>query len=159
MKRKLPSNEILVQEYEGGLSADAIAQKYGVTHGAVLYNLKNAGCKMRDLSEAHKLGYKTGRKKVSVKSGADHYLWKGGKENRDYRKKIKKEICANCGSSDNLGIHHIDFDHYNNLESNLQVLCVSCHMSLHKQAYWDAIHSGRIQKKSNGRAGWEHGTR
>jgi hypothetical protein len=71
-----------------------------------------------------------------------------------YKRTAKRERCAACGSSLNLSVHHQDFDHYNNNPENLQVLCVSCHMRLHKQAYWDAIHEGKIPQRSNGPIGW-----
>ena len=42
--------------------------------------------------------------------------------------------CVECGSTENLGIHHIDGNHENNEASNLQWMCVSCHAKLH--AMW-----------------------
>ena len=47
------------------------------------------------------------------------------------------------------------FDHYDNRPENLQVLCVSCHMSLHKRAYWEAIHNDEDPPVSNGPIGWD----
>jgi hypothetical protein len=154
MKRRLPPNDVLVSDYKNGLSIQAIAKKYSSSFTAVLYNLKKANCEMRTLSQAHVLAYKKGRQKVISFSGENHWNWKGGSESRGYRKVIKKELCARCGATKNLGIHHIDLDHYNNEPENLQVLCVSCHMSLHKQAYWDAVHAGQETPKSNGPIGW-----
>ena len=72
-----------------------------------------------------------------------------------YRKKIVKITCNKCGSKLNLGIHHKDFDHYNNNETNLQVLCVHCHLSLHKTEYWDAVRNGRKPKKSTAPCRWK----
>ncbi len=62
-----------------------------------------------------------------------------------------------CGTKKHLGLHHVDFDHYNDDPSNLAVLCVSCHMSLHKKAYWDAVHDGSEPRRSNGPVGWKKG--
>jgi len=154
MKKQLPPDKEIVKMYQDGLSAKAIADKLGCHQATILQHLKNAGCERRSFSEAHKLGYASGRRKVTVKSGEDHYMWKGGVAKRDYRNVVKKVKCDVCGGRLNLGIHHKDLDHYNNSEENLQVLCVSCHMSLHKQAYWDAIHSGSVPEKSNGPVGW-----
>jgi hypothetical protein len=88
--------------------------------------------------------------------GEDNARYKHGRScgSHAYKRTAKRERCAACGSSLNLGVHHQDFDHYNNASENLQVLCVSCHMSLHKQAYWDAIHAGKEPARSNGPVGW-----
>ncbi len=91
------------------------------------------------------------------RAGRLHPEFIDGKDSRLYRTKVKKEYCEQCHAVKNLGIHHKDFDHYNDVPDNLQVLCVSCHMSLHKKAYWDAIHSGKEPPHSNGRVGWKGG--
>lgn len=40
-------------------------------------------------------------------------------------------ICRKCGSTKRVSLHHIDWIKDNNSESNLVVLCTSCHSSLH----------------------------
>ena len=40
-------------------------------------------------------------------------------------------VCRKCGSTKRLSIHHIDWNKENNSESNLVVLCSSCHSTLH----------------------------
>jgi len=40
-------------------------------------------------------------------------------------------VCRKCGSIKRISIHHIDWNKENNCESNLVVLCTSCHSSLH----------------------------
>ena len=96
-------------------------------------------------------------RRVSKIRGEAHYLWSGGKSKRDYRKGTKKEKCARCGSRTNLCIHHENLDHYDNAPDNLTVLCVSCHASIHKQAYWDAVHTGQKPPRSNAPIGWRRG--
>lgn len=44
---------------------------------------------------------------------------------------IKKIYCLRCGATKNLVIHHKNFDHYDNVLSNLEVLCNPCHSRLH----------------------------
>ena len=48
--------------------------------------------------------------------------------------------CSVCGSPDYLAVHHIDgsgnTDHRNDDIDNLQLICQSCHMSLHSSEYW-----------------------
>jgi len=93
-------------------------------------------------------------RRVSKIRGDKHWCWKGGRARRPYRRKIKKSVCGKCGTTKSLGIHHKDFDHYNDAPENLEVLCVGCHMSLHKTAYWKAVHSGKNPPLSNGPVGW-----
>jgi hypothetical protein len=173
-KRKLPPNEKLIEMYSSGMSCGEIAEQCGSKSVTVDSMLRRIGCKLRGVSEAATLREERGRshptrywlgkkqpadmieKRVSRIRGENHYMWKGGKDRRPYRDKVTKELCALCGSRQNLGIHHIDLDHYNDAEGNLQVLCVSCHMSLHKQAYWDAYHKGEETPHSNGPIGWKH---
>lgn len=87
--------------------------------------------------------------------GDKHWAWKGGKERRPYRGLIVKERCERCGTTERLSIHHRNMDHSDNTLKNLGVLCVSCHMSEHKKAYWEAKRQGKETPKSNGPVGWD----
>ena len=175
--RKLPPNETIVSLYRAGESSQTIANRFGVKKGAVLNCLRRIGEPRRSIQEAIALRDASGRqvisrywqgkkqppemveKRIAKIRGKNHWLWKGGKERRGYRGKVPKESCISCGGKMNLGIHHKDFDHYNDQPENLQVLCVSCHSSLHKQAYWDAVKAGRTPPRSNGPIGWNRYTR
>ncbi len=44
---------------------------------------------------------------------------------------LKKPLCENCESTENLCGHHKDGDWNNNDQSNLMTLCNSCHTKLH----------------------------
>jgi len=46
-------------------------------------------------------------------------------------KEMRGSVCAKCGTNVNVVVHHIDFDEWNNTESNLVLLCRSCHGKLH----------------------------
>jgi 5-methylcytosine-specific restriction endonuclease McrA len=171
----IPPNEVVIADYESGMSTGAIAEKYSVAPGTVSSLLNRIGYKLRSAKEAAKVRGESGRwkptsawkgkkqpkemveKRLSKIRGENHYLWKGGESRRGYRDVVKKMKCDSCGSKLNLGIHHIDFDHYNDKPENLQVLCVSCHMSLHKTLYWDAKRRGMEPKKGNGPVGWKRG--
>ena len=52
------------------------------------------------------------------------------KKKQVYRKHLKKE-CERCGFKPEhrcqLDIHHLDGDHSNNVQGNLQTLCANCH--------------------------------
>ena len=169
---KLPLDATICQMYRDGLSIKEIAETFGVHVQTIGRRLKRGGQPRRTPKEAARLCVKRGRssparywsgkkqpkamveKRVAKIRGPNHYLWKGGKSRRPYRGKIQKSKCESCGSRINLAIHHIDFDYYNNSEDNLAVLCLSCHLSLHKQAYWDAIKAGKTPPKSTGESHW-----
>ena len=171
-KRKLPPNEIIIAEYQSGKSSGEIAEKYGVSPITVIGLLRRLNVPRRSTEEAAQIRHKSGRaktphywtgkkqpaamveKRVSKIRGENHWLWKGGKDRRLYRDKIEKIKCASCGSKINLGVHHIDYDHYNDSPDNLQILCCSCHLSLHKTEYWKAKRQNKKPRRSNGPVGW-----
>ena len=170
-KRICPPDKVIIDLYDSGMSPASIGEKLGIKKATICSRLSASNHKLRTISESLKLSYKNGlspvkywegkkqspemvESRVSKIRGEKHYLWKGGESRRHYRDNIEKKICDNCGGKLNLGIHHKDLDHYNNDPENLQVLCVSCHMSLHKQMYWDAIKAGETPPKSNGLVGW-----
>ena len=172
-KRKVPPKETLQTLYDEGLSAREIAERLGLNTITVASALRREGVAARTTSETRRLQRERGveskagkywlgkkqppamvEKRISKIRGARHYLWKGGKDSRQYRRVITKESCARCGATENLAIHHVDFDHYHNNPDNLQVLCVSCHSSIHKQAYWDAVHAGQEPPRSNAPLHW-----
>lgn len=171
--RKLPPNPELVAMYEAGMSSGQIAEVCGVKPSTVINMLVRLGVPRRGAGEADRLARQTNRKKptnywagkkqpaemvekrISKIRGENHWLWKGGEARRPYRDLIEKESCESCGTTECLGIHHKNEDHYDNRPENLQVLCNSCHMSLHKTAYWEAVREGRETPKSNGPVGWK----
>lgn len=56
--------------------------------------------------------------------------------NSSYRRKALDEyghVCAVCGETENLEVHHRDGDRTNNTLDNLLPLCVGCHQKLHKE--------------------------
>lgn len=173
--RKLPDNETLKRMYLSPMSSGEIAKKLGANVITVACALKRIpDLRIRTNSEAQILAYQRGKKPPNVWKGrkqpremvekrttkirgSNHWLWKGGKERRDYRKLLPKEECAECGGRLNLCIHHKNFDHYDNRTENLQVLCVSCHLSLHKTEYWKAKRNGSVPKRSTAPHHWRKG--
>ncbi len=165
--RKLPPNREVLAMYRSGMSSGEIADRTGTRPITVVSLLRRLNEPRRNVTEAARLRSKSGRantpkfwlgkkqprdmveKRISKIRGERHYLWKDGKSRRHYRTIIKKERCVQCSSHTNLVIHHIDFDHYNDKPENLETRCGSCHTSIHKKAYWMAIHERRRPKKSN----------
>ena len=87
-----------------------------------------------------KKGHLKPTKAYSFLKGKKHPFWRGGTATYFYRiaNQIYREfhlivICEKCGSLDNICIHHIDKNNKNNHIKNLQALCRSCHISLHKK--------------------------
>lgn len=59
-----------------------------------------------------------------------------------YREKCLQEKgakCSECGATENIEVHHVDGDRWNNRLENLIPLCYDCHQAVH-----------------NGAAGYEH---
>ena len=69
-------------------------------------------------------GYKqSGKDNNNYKQG----VWTKGNIYREYN----KGYCEDCGSTNNLDVHHIDHDRTNYSKDNLRTLCRSCHKKLH----------------------------
>jgi hypothetical protein len=46
-------------------------------------------------------------------------------------RKHRAKNCADCGTTEQLHVHHKDRNHENNVQENLITLCASCHLKLH----------------------------
>lgn len=42
----------------------------------------------------------------------------------------RKQVCVNCGETENLYVHHIDGNHNNNIIENLVWVCPRCHNTI-----------------------------
>lgn len=71
-----------------------------------------------------------------------------------YRKQ-RQPSCQHCGTTQHLGVHHKNHDHYDNRPENLETLCNSCHMRLTMQERLAARKAGQVYQKGNGPVGWE----
>ncbi len=78
--------------------------------------------------------------------GSKNPAWKGGRKpyygriaNQVYREFHLYVICEECGTSEDICIHHRDTNKKNNQISNLQALCRSCHMILHRKLQKQSI--------------------
>lgn len=130
--------EITFLYHQCRLSQERIAQYYGTGQNQICTVMKRLGI------PRHSKG----------RRGAEHHQYKDGKSSVLYRKLIVKNQCSHCGSTDKLGIHHKNNDHYDNRIENLEVLCNSCHMSETKKAWWAAKKAGKTYK-GNARVGWK----
>lgn len=113
-------------------------------------NPKNHPCLGRKLSlkEKQKIGNRTRalwktslyREKL-IKCGNASSSWRGGSRHyysniakSVYRKSYSNLICANCGTTREIVIHHINENRKDNSISNLQALCRACHCRHHNPA-------------------------
>lgn len=58
-------------------------------------------------------------------------------EGDDYRNKALRlfgEQCLQCGSGEQVKVHHMDGDHAHSRRDNLVPLCQECHVQLHRGA-------------------------
>lgn len=109
--------------YHGeGWSQARIAKHYGVTQTGLQKVLVRLGIPSR------------GRGRLGPQNGR----YRHGMASTLYRQMVEKTACAKCATTETLCIHHKDEDHTNNDLSNLEVLCMSCHSRMHKQAWWNA---------------------
>jgi len=72
----------------------------------------------------------------------------------DFNEGLKEEIkqrdgyeCQNCGATERLDIHHIDYNKGNLSPWNLITLCKSCNMKAnHNKTYWKKFYQGIIKE-------------
>lgn len=124
--------------FECGKTQAEIGRHFECSQGAIGKHMRRWGHDLRRIFHA---GHRNGR-------------YRDGSRMRPYRHVIDKVECKTCASTERLSIHHKNLDHFDNRLENLEVLCVSCHMRLHKLAYWKAKREGKPTPKSNGRVGW-----
>lgn len=88
--------------------------------------------------------------------GENHPGWNGGSSFLPYTQEWTDELkstvrqrdgnlCKECGSSESLSVHHIDYDKTNCSDTNLITLCNSCHVKTNfNRAYWQERYSSMI---------------
>lgn len=74
------------------------------------------------------LGVGSGNSKVNQKGVDNHNTTTGIML---YRGMIDTTVCAKCGSTKNLLVHHKDHNRQNNAPENLICLCKKCHQQIH----------------------------
>jgi len=131
-------NQIEMMYWDQGMLQREIGKVFGVTQTGIGRVMKRLGIMTRPKGN---WGARNGR-------------FVDGSQSRMYRKVIIKRTCELCGKSESLGIHHKNYDHYDNSKESLQVLCTACHSSVHKTAYWQALRENKEPLRSNGPIGW-----
>lgn len=87
---------------------------------AMIHFNRRKYCNRECSSKAHR-----GQRKTTNPSWYTAHRWA--------REEVKKIKCEVCGKRGRLDVHHKDGNEKNNDPSNLQVLCRSCHMKVHRK--------------------------
>lgn len=66
----------------------------------------------------------------------------GRKQAQRLYKNLSK--CERCGGTETLHRHHIDHNTSNNTSSNIAILCIRCHGSIHANQHWKDHTKDRI---------------
>lgn len=112
--------EIVRKYHAEGMSQAELAAHFGVAQAAIFKALKRLGIKAKSRG----------------RSGEANGRYVHGLTSTLYRKLVHKDRCNRCGATNQLLVHHMDGDHFNNKKANLEVLCSPCHSSHHKAEYW-----------------------
>ncbi len=72
-------------------------------------------------------------KKLRGVSKRGRPFWQGRTFYQNYAKENLIQECNKCECNEQLVVHHKDTNHFNNISENLEILCRSCHISLHYQ--------------------------
>lgn len=133
--------EYLTELYTKGMSLPQISEKVGLTNQAIHSRLYKAGVKIRSISEAVKLAFKTGRAKP--KRGKDNYGWKGGRSKNktgyiDIRVNGKRKLEHRAIMEKHIGrplrrseiVHHLNGIKDDNRIENLKIMEYFDHLSL-----------------------------
>jgi thymidylate synthase ThyX len=145
-----PTKEQLQGEYlDEGLTQPEIADSHQVSEALVKKWLTNYGIKkpggghFASGSTPWNKGIKgvvtfsmSDEAKANIsraKKGSNNPHWKGGLSIKKRKARgLRKSACEECGATEDLHGHHIDRDHWNATEGNIQTLCNSCHQKLHR---------------------------
>lgn len=74
-------------------------------------------------------------RRAFVKTNGEGQSWSSAHHSAreiEYLINGREKVCEVCGSTRNVDIHHKDGNHQNNDESNLMLVCRSCHNKIHK---------------------------
>jgi len=96
---------------------------------------RNHSDKIKAWQEAHPDKVKEYKRKYEINHGYRGYP---DEFNGLLKLKIKERdnfICQDCGTNQNLVIHHLDENKENNNPENLITLCWSCHMARHRKPF------------------------
>ena len=109
-------------------------------------------CKSCSLKFQHKSGIRNVKGKNNPnfnngisKYGHPHYF------NKKLKQKIKERdnyICSACGKTQNLCVHHINYDKINCKEDNLITVCISCNSKANfDRDYWFSYYKYIMEEK------------
>jgi hypothetical protein len=65
---------------------------------------------------------------------------------RDNALRVLPNICVHCGSTEDLILHHIDRDHFNNDVTNWRIVCRTCHVRVEHPEIILNLNANRLNK-------------
>ena len=123
-----------------------IAKLCQISARSVEVEMSRDGLSLLDFSHIFDFIFKKRIKRLKSRTDVSGFLDKFRKKEIESFKKGKK--CAKCGEKNNLVIHHLDFDHFNESPKNKIVLCNMCHLELH-QIFRKAIKNYYTSNRDN----------
>ena len=142
------------KSWNSGLTktANKILEKNGKKHSEFMQGKKYSKGSIRTVEQRRKIS-----EIQKTKTGINSPNWNGGSSFEPYSPEFNKplkqfiknrdlNICEtpNCMNTENLHIHHIDYDKNNNNPENLITLCSSCHAKTNgkkNRKYWTEYYS------------------
>jgi len=117
---------------------DELAELYGCSQATIHNRLIKLGIQLRSKATAQRMRNQDPQKRNQGRPGESNPNYKHGGyiADRIYHQLIERRSCAECGSRQQLIVHHGNGNHEDNALGNLTVLCHSCHSRLHKTTYW-----------------------
>jgi hypothetical protein len=128
---------VLQQLHDQGLTQSEIAERFGVTQGAIWHWMRKWGIDARSTREAANLPHVAERHR-----GPNNARWNPEPSDDLGRQRARKlfagQPCEQCGvapipGKGNIHRHHRDENPLNNDPSNIAFLCASHHMALHQR--------------------------
>lgn len=135
------TKEFLIDEYHNkNKRLKTIAEEINVSYTTIHKYIRKYNIKRKDRKGKNNSKYRNGK-----------YCYSYGY--REYRNLLKKDKCSICKQTEGqLDIHHIDFNHTNDVIENLQVLCSSCHSTIHRNYEWqNKRNKEKIKRNNKGR--------
>lgn len=131
------TKEIMEKACEGALSIAQVCRNLGLKPVGGNYKTVKSNLDRFGIDVSHFTGQRWNKGLKHIDKTSRYSLDDILKENVDYKSSdlkerliaagLKKNECEICGYAENLELHHINGNHYDNRLENIQILCPNCH--------------------------------
>lgn len=131
------TKEIMEKACEGALSLAQVCRNLGLKPVGGNYHTVKSNLDRFGIDVSHFTGQRWNKGLKHIDKTSKYSLKDILKENIDYKSSdllkrlvsanLKEYKCEICGYTENLELHHINGNHFDNRLENLQVLCPNCH--------------------------------